>query len=729
MAGQIILVSNRLPVTVTKTGGRVELTVSNGGLPSAMASLIGENDVMWVGWPGIAAEDLSVNDKRQITRELAKLHCVPIYLTRQQIANYYEGFSNATLWPLFHYFPQYSVHRDVYWAEYRKINQLFARTVSKLAQPDSTIWIHDYHLMTLPKLLRGDLPSATIGFFLHIPFPSYEIFRQLPQRRDIVSGLLGADLVGFHVYDYAVHFTHSVQRLLGYESNLGTIVLKDRLVHVDAFPLGINYQQYAGAIATPQVKAEITRLRKHFRQTKIILSMDRLDYSKGIPSRLEAYGAFLERNPQYIGKVTLAMVAVPSRTEVEAYKQLKDQVEQTVSRINGRFGSVDWTPISYQYKNLPFEQIVALYAEAKIALVTPLRDGMNLIAKEYLAAKQSNSGVLIISEMAGAVDELPEAIRVNPNDQAAMVRAIEKALAMPLVQQRRKLRIMQSRISKYTVQRWSEDFLQQLQTAHSHQNRRTLPLLVRRDREEFMQAYRNAKRRLILLDYDGTLTEFVPTPDPNAARLTPRRRAMLMKLAGQPGNHVAVISGRPRGALENWFGNSAITLSAEHGAWIKQAGQWTATTAADRNWQDAVLPVLLNTAERTPGSGVEIKDYALVWHYRNVTPDLAYIRNAQLHHDLDEILAGTAVRVFEGNKIYEIKPESITKGAATKTFANADQYDFIMAIGDDYTDEDMFANLPATAYTLKVGVGESRARYQIAGVEAVIKLLADLAKI
>jgi trehalose 6-phosphate synthase/phosphatase len=668
------------------------------------------------------ASIITAADKRAITQELHN-NCIAVHLTSQQISDFYEGFSNSTLWPLFHYFPQHSVHSDRYWNEYRKVNHVFMRTIVKTAQPEATIWIHDYHLMMLPKLLRSSLPGSAIGFFLHIPFPSYEIFRQLPQRKDILNGLLGADLVGFHIYDYAVHFTHSVERLLGFEHNLGTVILKDRLVHTDAFPIGINYNRYANANKLPEVKAEISRLRKHFKNKQIILSMDRLDYSKGILSRLEVFDAFLERNPHYHNKVVLTVVAIPSRTEIEAYQSLRDQVEQAVSRINGKYGTVDWTPVSYQYKNLPFEQIAALYNEAKVALVTPMRDGMNLVAKEFIATKGRQAGVLVISEMAGAVDELPEATRVNPNDKAAMVKALERAITMPLVQQRRRLHIMQSRIAKYNVARWAEDLGM---AAAATRRQQTWPAKS----SQLMTDFRAAKNRLILLDYDGTLAEFVSTHDPALVKPTPQRRAMLSRLSTPDSITAVVISGRPKEALEGWFGNSPLQLVAEHGAWTRQAdGTWQACPDLDTGWKKRVMPILANAGERTPGSAVEEKDYALVWHFRNVTPDLAYVRATKLKHDIQAALKDNNVEVYDGHKVIEVKHRSITKGAAAANLLKNGNYDFVMAIGDDYTDEHMFSVLPDNAYTIKVGHGETKARYSLPSVDAVIKLLTELAKI
>jgi trehalose 6-phosphate synthase/phosphatase len=316
--------------------------------------------------------------------------------------------------------------------------------------------------MLLPGKLRERLPNGIIGFFLHIPFPSYEIFRLLPNRTEIIKGLLGADLVGFHIYDYARHFLSSLLRTMGVESSNGIVTIGDRAIKVDAFPIGIDYEKFANARKDEETAKEIKAVKKHYKDKKIILSMDRLDYTKGILGRLRAFEYFLDNNPKYRQKVVLVMVAVPSRVEVETYQNLKQEMEQTVSRINGKYSTVDWTPISYQFRNLPFPQVAALLTRADVALLTPLRDGMNLVAKEYVATKQKKTGVLILSEMTGAIDEMPEAISVNPNDMNAIARAIVEALEMPEEEQAQKIRTMQKRLSQYTVGRWAQDFIEQL---------------------------------------------------------------------------------------------------------------------------------------------------------------------------------------------------------------------------------------------------------------------------
>ena len=383
----ILIVSNRLPLTVTKREGKIHFQLSPGGLTSGLGSFYKAHESSWIGWPGISEERLKGKEKDEIIRRLASEKCHPVFLSQQQVENYYHGFCNKTIWPLFHYFTQYTLYKKNLWEAYKQVNRVFCDVVLKVVKEDDIIWIHDYHLMLLPELLREKLPQATVGFFLHIPFPSFEVFRALPWRKQIAKGLLGADLIGFHTYDYVDHFLDSIRWVLGYEHTLGQVVTGDRIVKVDIFPMGIDYGRFANAWDMPEVKKEIDRIQKKIGKRKVVISIDRLDYTKGIPLRLEAFDLFLEKYPEYKEKISLIMVAVPSRTKVEHYMLLKKQVDELVGRINGKYGTIGWTPIWYLYRFLPFHTLIALYNLADVALVTPLRDGMNLIAKEFIAAK------------------------------------------------------------------------------------------------------------------------------------------------------------------------------------------------------------------------------------------------------------------------------------------------------------------------------------------------------
>jgi trehalose 6-phosphate synthase/phosphatase len=725
---KLIIVSNRLPVSISRDGEKLHITHSTGGLATAMSSLETDGaERLWIGWPGISNEDLRPGERATITRELHKHGCQPVFLSREQVKNFYEGYANDTLWPMFHYFQTVAQFNDEYWRAYKEVNALFKKAVVKQADERASIWVHDYHLMLLPKMLRDSLPGSAIGFFLHIPFPSYEVFRLLPERREILEGLLGADLVGFHIYDYARHFLSSVLRILGLDSRQSSVILPDRIVQVDAFPIGIDYRKFKDAVLRgPVTQTEIQKLHEHYGDQQIVISVDRLDYSKGILKRLEAFEQFLNENPHYHRKVVLVMVAVPSRIEVETYKDLREVIEKAVSRINGTYAAVDWSPISYQFRNLPFEQVAALYARADVALVTPLRDGMNLVAKEFVASKQKTSGVLVLSEVAGAVEELPEALRVNPNDTASIVTALKEALQMSKREQRARLAPMQKRLSRYTVQRWGADFMEQLAKAKHEQARQHAKSLTTEVRQEMREVFKNAQRRLILLDYDGTLHELVPTPDPKRSVPSAALKRILTQLASRSGTEVVIVSGRPKEVLEEWFRGMRLSLVAEHGAWVRHQGEWSQAAFSFRKYKKKVLPIMERYAERTPGAEVEVKDYAVVWHYRNVTPELAYARNASLRHDLNQVLTHSDVGVFSGHKILEVKPRHINKGSIALELLALNPSEFVLAAGDDHTDEDMFESLREDAYTVKVGLGETHARYQVTSVRSILNLLHNL---
>jgi trehalose 6-phosphate synthase/phosphatase len=724
---RFIVVSNRLPVTVTRQNGKLVFSHSSGGLATAMSSLdkVVDNQ-LWIGWPGISSDELTTADKATITKKLRQFSCYPVFLTQSQIHLFYDRYSNETIWPLFHYFQSLAEYDSASWEAYRNVNALFRNAVKKHADADTTIWVHDYHLLLLPQLLRQVLPESSIGFFLHIPFPSFEIFRLLPNRQEILEGMLGADLIGFHVYDYARHFLSSALRTLGYSNNHGTITLSDRIAYADAFPISIDYEKFVQAARSSETKAQVATLSKHYNQQRIIVSIDRLDYSKGIAQRLEAFRQFLELHPEQHKKVVLVMVAIPSRMDVRAYQDIRETIEQTISRINGTFGTVDWTPISYQFKNLPFEQVVPLLVIADVALVTPLRDGMNLVAKEYVAAKQKRPGVLILSELTGASHELPESIHINPNDTRSIVRALEVALRMPKKEQRIRMEAMQSRLSRYTVQRWAHDFIEQLESVKKLQSERYDKNLKIQNKRKLISSFKHSNSRALFLDYDGTLANFVSSPLPEKARPTKALLRTIQALALTAGTDVFIVSGRPREALESWFGSMPVTLVAEHGFWVKQKGEWFQQEASFQEHKPILLSIMARYAERTPGAKVEEKNYALVWHYRNVSPELAYARNANLKHELDVAINNSDIEIFNGNKVMEIKPRGVHKGTVLDEFLIGDPYDFILAVGDDQTDEDMFKALPQHAFSIKVGTGDTSAKFRLLSVAEVHALLNQL---
>ena len=719
---RLLIVSNRLPISVTRKNGDFRLQRSVGGLATGVGSFYKAYESLWVGWPGMNVQRKQEEEKDRIVDTLKREQCHPVFLSPYDIKHYYDGFCNNTLWPLFHYFNLFADYDPKTWTVYQRVNEKFCDAVMEVARPDDVIWVHDYHLMLLPQMLRERLPDAEIGYFHHIPFPSFEVFRGLPWRREILAGLLGADLIGFHTYGYVRHFLSSVRRILGYEHSFGEVRTGTRVVRTDLFPMGIDYHRFADSAGSTPVQREIERIRQKYGKRKIILSFDRLDYTKGIPLRLEAFDTLLEKKPEYQGKVSLVLVAVPSRAGVSRYQALKKRIDELVGRINGKYGTTDWVPVTYFYNFLPFETLVAFYSAADVALVTPLRDGMNLMAKEYVATRTDGTGVLILSEMAGAAEELGEAIIVNPNDRDAVIEAIEAALAMPEKEQVERNRTMQRRLMRYDIERWVGDFLTRLGDARAIRVERSEQIVTPAIREQLVDDYAAAQDRLLLLDYDGTLVPFAAKPQKAVPGETTRE--VLDVLSRVPGNEVVVISGRDRYTLDAWFRGMDIGLIAEHGVWTKErSGEWRMHEGLSSDWKEEIYPLLELYTDRTPGAFIEEKDFSLVWHYRRTEPILGAQRAKDLKDDLLHLTSNLNVGVMEGNKVIEIKNTVVDKGRAALNWVSQHAWDFILAIGDDRTDEDLFAAMPPDAYSIKVGLAPSRARFNLVSQRDVLPLL------
>lgn len=727
---RLIFIANRLPVKIAKEKDNINFHPSVGGLATGLSSFCRTHQAQaqWVGWPGLPSDNISNEQKEHITKGLAEYDSNPVFLTEDDMNKFYYGFCNKTIWPLFHYFPETTVYEPLYWQRYKEINRRYCDAVMKIAKPDDLIWVHDYQLMLLPRLIRDFLPKAQIGFFLHIPFPSFELFRCLPWRNELLDGLLGADLVGFHAYDYVRHFLSSVARIKGTEHSMGSLTIGDRVVKVDAFPMGIDYQKYFGAAQNKEVIRNMKEIRQEVGERKTIISIDRLDYTKGIIQRLEALDLFLTQNPRYKEKVTMILLAVPSRTAVSDYIELREELEHLIGRINGEHGVIGWVPVWYLYRALPFERLSALYNIADVALVTPLRDGMNLIAKEFVASKSNGKGIIILSEMAGAASELGEAVIVNSYNKAEIVAAIKQALDMPENEQIERNRLMQQRLSRYNITRWANDFIYSLKDVKNIQKKLTVRRLTTKAADTLFEKYKNSTKRLIMLDYDGTLVGFSDRPE--RARPDKKMLSTLEILAKKPENEIVIISGRDKDTLSKWFGNLNLSLIAEHGARVKHKNNdWQVIEPLSNEWKQTIKPILDMYEDRTPGSYVEEKDFSLVWHFRRSDPDLAYVRTQELRDAVLNLTENLDIGVFEGSKILEIKNIGISKGQAAKMWLNRENWDFILAAGDDYTDEDLFAVLSANDYSIKIGHGLSKARYSLDSVEEMRKLIDNLANI
>jgi len=729
---KLFVISNRLPVTFTKENDDYLINKSSGGLVSGISaylasmnsSSLDKSNYYWVGWPG-----LSFPDKKQteIKQDLLKKKLVPVFINEKTMDKFYFGFCNKTIWPLFHYFSAYTLYDNDMWENYKFVNEKFCEIICDMVEPNDTIWIHDYHLMLLPALIRKKINNAKIGFFLHIPFPHFEIFRFLPRawRDKILRGLLGADLIGFHTNDYSRYFLGSVLRLLGFDNHLGEIQLDDRIVKVDTFQMGIDFKSFENLARSEKTKTECSLLKRGLPNQKIILSIDRLDYTKGILNRLRGYQLFLEKNPEWHGKVTMLAITVPSRIGVEKYNQMKREIDEIIGKINGLYSTLIWNPIIYQYRSFYGEQLSALYKLSDIALVTPLRDGMNLISKEYLASRTDNTGVLVLSEMAGASKEMIETITINPNHIENIADAIKKALEMKKEEQIYRNMAIRKRLKANDVIKWANNFLVSLIHIKSKQRTFEKKYLDDNIKNEIIKDYKKAKKKIIFLDYDGTLVPFVDDP----ARAEPDKILMnlLTELANDQSVHLVIISGRECETLDKWFWSIKCSLVAEHGVWIKKRlKKWKIFRKLDDKWKLQIKPYLETYSKMLAGSFYEEKSHSLVWHFRKSDKLHGEMVSNELTDNLKNITARMSLHVVKGHDIVEIKSIDIDKGTAVKDFNPESNYDFILSIGDDWTDEDMFKALPQNAYTIKVGMAKSYSRFNVYNFMEARSLIKEL---
>lgn len=720
-----IIISNRLPIRIEKRDNELHFIPSEGGLATGLGSYYKKGNNIWVGWPGYIPEN---NDEEQLIREeLSKLNLIPVFLNAQDLEDYYEGFSNEILWPICHYRLSYAVFNKAYWLAYQKVNQQFCEII--LAQninPKDEIWVHDYQLMLLPQLLRQQDPFLTIGYFQHIPFPADEIFRCIPWRNELLKGLLGADLIAFHTYHDAQHFLNSCLNLLGLSPKNNSVRCRDRRVHVEVFPMGIDFQKFEKLSRAPEVYNKVKALKEQYQHRKIILSIDRLDYSKGILERLSAYESLLLQYPELRNQVVLYMLVVPSRDNVTQYKILRDEIDRMVGHINAVYGSDEWMPITYFYNSIPIEDLSALYVSADICLITSLRDGMNLVCKEYIASKaQDYKGVLILSEFAGAAKELPDTIQINPNSVDDIVQAIQLAIDMPKSEQQQRMKNNVSIVKKFNISHWVKLFFDRLHEIKREQRTLASRKMQGATLKKIADQYRRAKRRLFFLDYDGTLVGF--KNEASAAKPTIQVLDLLAALQRDEANQITIISGRPHTDLRKWFGNTGYYLIGEHGAWSNfPDGQWRDKPNIPTTWKTPVKRIMAKFTDRTPGSAIEEKNYSLAWHYRKVHTGLGLMRAQELADALRYLLPEYDLQLLMGDKVIEVKINLLNKGKAAREVVDHYDPDFIFAIGDDSTDEDMFYELPDTAITVKVGNKQTLARYYIENQEEVLNLLQEL---
>lgn len=723
---RLIIISNRLPFSIEKHDNERKLRQSSGGLVSAIKSYFenSKTDKNYTGKIWLGSMDSSEEDWNEVKDQVIEdFSIVPFFPDAQMYSNFYNGFSNSILWPLFHYFPSVVDYRKEYFEDYKKINHLFADKIIEIYQPGDVLWIHDYQLMLVPDMLRRILSGAIIGFFLHIPFPSYEIFRLLPTgwKKSLMQGMMGADLIGFHTHDYVQHFIQSAKMVLQLESQFNSLFYGNRMVKADQFPIGIDYQKFRDACLDETVVEICTAMEEKFIGQKIIFSVDRLDYTKGINYRLDGYDQFLTEHPEYKEKVVFILNIVPSRDTIASYNEMKKAIEIQVSTINGKWSTLHWQPIIYRYNHLEFEDLCALYQSADVALITPLRDGMNLVAKEYIASC-IDKGVLILSELTGAASELNEAVLVNPTDTDEVANAIDQSLKMPVVEQRSRLSYMQRRIAEYNVEKWIKDFMEQLLITKKEQEALKVNILKEQHIDKILSDYNHAGKRCILLDYDGTLAPYQKLP--SMAAPDDQLIQLLQQLTANRSNEIVIISGRDTNTLEKWLGKLPLNMIAEHGACIKIKGEeWKDQVVISAGWKEQIRPLMELFVDRCAGSFIEEKKSILAWHYRNTNQELGFTRSRELRNNLLQLTANTSLQVVDGNKVLEVRMIGVDKGAAANSMLASIEPDFILCIGDDATDEDMFRALRDRAYTIKIGRASTSAQYTILSQNEVFPFL------
>ena len=692
---QLVVASARLPVALTrKTEGSDphgwQVSASPGGLATALRAVAGQRPFVWVGWPGAPVPEAERDEVTALLRESGG--GVPVFLERKEVLGWYEELSNRVLWPLFHAMPPAIRVAPGAWQRYVDVNQRFADAIAEVARPGDTIWVHDYQLALVPQMLRRRELDCAIGYFLHIPFPASETFRTLPVREEILRGILGANFIGFHAYEYISHFRSSALRILGVESDPEHVVLPTHHARMGALPIGIEPEEIEEIGRRPETIAEFDELRERYRGRTVILGVDRLDYTKGLPQKLVAFEELLEKNPELADKVVFIQIASPSRMNVAEYQKLKREVDELVGRISGRFGGVSGSPLVYVHEHVPREKLIPLYQLADIALVTPLRDGMNLVCLEYIAARGEKPGTLILSEFAGAAQCLSGAELVNPYHTGRIATVLAEALRdeNPSAEA---FTHMREFVYGNTSTVWAGRFLYRLEQTWREFGGRVQRLRAKDARAA--ERVRRAQRPLLLLDYDGTLHGHVRIP--SLATPAPRVRQFLAE--AQRVARTYVVSGRPAAVLDEWMGDLGVGLVCEHGLAVRHPGEaWPQPPEVDtRLLEEIVQPLFRDFCERTPGSRMEKKAASLAWHHRGSDPKLGTWRANELVNQLEGRLSGQPYSVLMGARVVEVRHVNMTKAAAVNAIlAASSDCDLIVCAGNDRTDEDMFQAVAAS---------------------------------
>jgi len=720
---RLVFCSAQLPFAVRKHKGHYTLQEKIGGVASAVGSVYQAYDSVWFGNLDLPPR-IQAKSKAAI-QHLAQQHqCHAILCKDPQLQKAADTFCENTLWPLFHYRPESTSFEESGWLAYEAFNKAYFEVLRKQLQPTDTIWIHDYQLMLLPGLIRKEFPDISIGFFLHTPFPSFEVFRLLPWRRQILTAMLGADLVGFHIYEYTRHFHSCLFRILGLEVKLGSVVSGDRLVHTDAFSLGVDFKTFSQIRKSEAYEQAVEKLQEQAQGCQTVLSIDRLDPTRGILEKIDTIEGLLEQHQEMRGKVVFLLRTFEG-SHTPTLRQYARDVEARITACNRRFGRKHWVPVLHEHAQGDRTEVAALYNCADVLLVGSLRDGMNLIGKEYVAARQSDRGVIVLSEFAGGARELGEAILINPHDRDGCIGSLAAALTMPPRRQATTFARMKQRQQRNTALNWSVTFLESLRhvkmrqvTIHSHS-------FNARAAAKVSAAYRTTKQRLLLFDYNGTL---VPVPrDGRTKPPPPALLDLLARLARERNNRVAIITDNSRPLIEHWFEKHPVDLIACSDAAFRRDHKWTEAPELATAWQEDARPILEKYVIRTPGSYIDEKRYALIWHFENAEKELGEVRARELLEDLRSFAGMENLQVNELGRLIEIRNAETHKASMLRNYLDDHAYDFIFAVGDDQSNEAMFEILPQDACTVRIGSTLTSARYNLPDHARLLAFLNEIA--
>ncbi|KIJ25501.1 glycosyltransferase family 20 protein [Sphaerobolus stellatus SS14] len=730
------------PAVATTPGWSVAHRSGHDAMVSGVKSLSDTHDQVLVGWTGdilsakdnkvIHAEKLTDEDKQGLDEALKgyKEHTdeerkgstsyKPVWLADKIAHKHYEGYSKHTLWPLFHYLLWQDVASelstdDSEWKAYVQVNHDFADAVLAVYRPGDLIWVHDYHLLLVPKILRTLIPDAHIGLFIHTPFPSSEVFRCLPRRKEILDGILGANLVCFQTYSYSRHFTSSCIRVCGYESSGKGIEVEGHIASVMYCPVGIDAERVAKDTLRPGIQPKLEALTTLYEGKKIIVGRDKLDVVRGVLHKLRAFEKLLTDYPQWRGNVVLIQVTSPSSSDSP---KLERQVSELVSRINGEFGSLDFIPVHHYHQHIKKDEFYALLSVADLGVITPLRDGMNTTSMEFVIAQEkTKKSPLVLSEFMGITGNMKDSLQVNPWNLHDVAAAINRGLTMSPAEKAQRHASLYKIVTTHTSHHWAAVLLKMLLSQISADNAaHQTPYL---DAEKIHDAYRKAGKRLMLFDYDGTLTPIVRTP----AAAVPSQDALeaLVKLTEDPKNIVYIISGRDSVFLLQHLGHiTKMGLSAEHGCFVREPAseKWMSLTEQlDMSWMEDVKEIFQYYTERTTGSHIEVKKSSITWHYRASDPEWGLFQCRQCLDLLENNLVHKRpIEVLVGKKNLEVRPLAVNKGEIVKRilYQHPDA-EFIFCAGDDKTDEDMFRALnlpPAINDVLKLDAPVSAALFE-----------------